>query len=401
MTAARDEGESATVKPSQATLQIANPQAEPISFFDLRAQHARLRTQIDIRLTRVLEHAAFVLGPEVGEFERRLISYTGAAHAVTCANGTDALTIALMAEGIGPGDAVFLPSFTFTATAEAAALIGATPIFVEVDERTFLIDCDDLERRIAAVRASGELKPRAVIAVDLFGQPADFDRLNPLCAAEGLLLIADAAQSFGARYKDRVVGGLAPVSTTSFFPSKPLGCYGDGGALLTDDPERAAIYRSICGHGTGDDRYDVVRIGLNSRLDTLQAAVLLVKLNVVDEDRANRAALARAYGEALADVALTPHILEGRESAWAQYSIQLDNRDAVQAALKAKGVPTAIYYPRPMHLQKAYERWSEGPGSLPVSERLSSRVLALPMHADMRPEIRERIIAAVREAIAG
>ena len=389
------------MKSSPATLQLNPASSEPISFFDLRAQHARLRTQIDIRLTRVLEHGAFVLGPEVGGFERRLMSYTGAAHVVTCANGTDALTIALMAEGIGPGDAVFLPSFTFTATAEAAAIIGATPVFVEVDARSYLIDVDDFARRIKACRDKGALKPRAVIAVDLFGQPADYDRLNALCEAEGLLLIADAAQSFGARYKGRPAGVLAPVTTTSFFPSKPLGCYGDGGALFTNDEARAAIYRSIRGHGTGDDRYDVVRLGLNSRLDTLQAAILLAKLNVVDDDRANRAALATAYSEALADVAVVPTILADRDSAWAQYSIQIDRRDEVQAALKAKGVPTAIYYPRPMHLQPAYAAWSEGPGSLPVSETLSKRVLALPMHADMRLETRTRIIAAVREAIAG
>lgn len=389
------------MKQTSALPPSTEPAGEPISFFDLRAQHARLRTQIDIRLARVLDHGAFVLGPEVQEFERRMMSYTGAPHAVTCANGTDALTIALMAEGIGAGDAVFLPSFTFTATAEAAALIGATPIFVDVDERTFLIDCDDLERRIAAVRRKGELKPRALIAVDLFGQAADYDRLNPLCQAEKLLLIADAAQSFGARYKGRAAGTLAPVTTTSFFPSKPLGCYGDGGALFTLDEERAAIYRSIRGHGTGDAKYDVVRIGLNSRLDSLQAAVLLAKINVVDDDRAARAALASAYTEGLADLVTTPLVLQGQESAWAQYTIQVDGRDNVQAALKARGVPTAIYYPRPMHLQPAYARWSEGAGSLPVSELLSERVLALPMHADMRPEIRARIIEAVREVVKG
>jgi dTDP-4-amino-4,6-dideoxygalactose transaminase len=389
------------VKPTTALSPSTEPAGEPISFFDLRAQHARLSTQIDIRLARVLEHGAFVLGPEVQEFERRLMSFTGAPHAVTCANGTDALTIALMAEGIGPGDAVFLPSFTFTATAEAAALIGATPVFVDVDERTFLIDCDDLERRIAAVRKKGDLKPRALIAVDLFGQPADYDRLNPLCESEKLLLIADAAQSFGARYKGRAAGVLAPVTTTSFFPSKPLGCYGDGGALFAMNEERAAIYRSIRGHGTGDAKYDVVRIGLNSRLDSLQAAILLAKINVVDDDRAARAALASAYTEGLADCVTTPIILPERESAWAQYTIQVDARDDVQAALKARGVPTAVYYPRPMHLQPAYRRWSEGVGSLKVSERLSERVLALPMHADMRPGIRARIIEAVREVVKG
>lgn len=380
---------------------LLKPVGEPISFFDLRAQHARLRTQIDIRLARVLEHGAFVLGPEVQEFERRMLSYAGVPHVVTCANGTDALTIALMAEGIGPGDAVFLPSFTFTATAEAVALIGATPVFVDVDERTFLIDDEDLERRLRAVRKKGALKPSALIAVDLFGQPADYDRLNAMCDAEKILLVADAAQSFGARYKGRVAGALAPVSTTSFFPSKPLGCYGDGGALFTLDEKRAAIYRSIRGHGTGDAKYDVVRIGLNSRLDSLQAAVLLAKFNVVDSDRAARAALADAYTEGLADCVTTPIVLPERESAWAQYTIQIDRRDDVQMALKARGVPTAIYYPRPMHLQPAYERWSEGPGSLPVSERLSERVLALPMHADMRPEIRTRIIEAVRQVMKG
>ncbi len=370
----------------------------PIPFVDLKAQYVRLKTEIDAAITAVLEHGRFILGPEVAEFERRLAAHCGAAHAVSCANGTDALQIALMAEEIGPGDAVFVPSFTFTATAEVVLLLGATPVFCDVDGTDYNLDVADLERRVAEIHREGRLKPRAVIAVDLFGLPADYTALNDLAARERLFLLADAAQSFGAAANGVKVGKLAPVTATSFFPAKPLGCYGDGGALLTDDDERAANYRSIRVHGQGGGKYEIARIGLNSRLDTLQAALLLPKLAIFDDEIAARERLAAHYDTGLAGLVVLPGRRAGRQSAWAQYTIQLDERDRVAAALQAQGIPTAVYYPRPMHLQSAYAAHGTGPGSLPVSERLSARVLSLPMHPYLDDTGAERVCAAVRAA---
>ena len=375
--------------------------SDPIAFIDLRAQYRRLKGEIDAALTRVLEDGRFVMGPAVAELETQLAARAGVAHAVTCASGTDALQIALMAEGVGAGDAVFIPSFTFTATAEVVVLVGAEPVFVDVVEETYLIDPADLAAQVSRVAAEGRLVPRAVIAADLFGQAADYDALVPLAAERGMLLIDDAAQSFGGTSGGRPVGALAPATTTSFYPAKPLGCYGDGGALFTDDAARAGTWRSIRQHGQGEGKYDIVRIGLNSRFDTLQAAILLVKLSAFDAEIDARERVAGWYDAGLAGVAGLPGRLPARRSTWAQYTIRLAQRDEVRAALAAQAIPTAIHYPMPMHLQPAYRVWSEGPGSLPVSERLSRQVLCLPMHPDLDEATAMRIARAVRDAAGG
>ena len=374
---------------------------DPIAFIDLRAQYRRLKPDIDAAIARVLEDGRYVMGAAVEELEAALAARAGAAHAVTCASGTDALQIALMAEGIGPGDAVFIPSFTFTATAEVVALIGAAPVFVDVVEETYMIDPAHLAAQVSRVADEGRLVPRAVIAADLFGQAADYDALAPIAARREMLLIDDAAQSFGGASGGRPVGALTPVTTTSFYPAKPLGCYGDGGALFTDDAGRSARWRSIRQHGTGKSQYDIVRIGLNSRFDTLQAAVLLVKLSALDAEIDARERVAGWYDSALAGAVALPGRLPGRRSTWAQYTIRLEGRDAVKAALAAKAIPTAIHYPLPMHLQPAYRDWGEGPGSLPVSERLCRQVLCLPMHPDLDEPTAMRIARAVRDAAGG
>ncbi len=366
-----------------------------IPFVDLKVQYAGLKSEIDAGIQRVLNHGRFILGPEVHEFEAALAEHVGVGHVVSCANGTDALVLALLGENIGPGDAVFVPSFTFTATAETVLLIGATPVFVDVDGDNFLIDCDDLEDRIAAVKAAGKLKPRAVIPVDLFGLPADYAGLEKIAEAHGLFLLGDAAQSLGGAAHGRAIGGLAPATATSFFPAKPLGCYGDGGALLTDDAARAELWRSLRGHGIGKAKYDVVRIGLNSRLDTLQAAVLLAKLKVFAAEIEARDRLAKKYEAALKAAVKTPPRPEGLRSAWAQYTIQHNDRDGLKTRLGEKGVPSAIYYPLPMHLQTAYRSLGDGEGSLPVTEGLCQRVLSLPMHPYMDDGTARQICEAV------
>ena len=374
---------------------------EPIAFIDLRAQYRRLKADIDAALAGVLEDGRFVLGPAVADLETALAARAGVAHAVTCASGTDALQIALMAEGIGPGDAVFVPGFTFPATAGVVALVGASPVFVDVEEESCMMDPADLAAKIDRVAAEGRLAPRAAIAADLFGQAADYDALAPLAAERGLLLIDDAAQSFGGASGGRPVGALAPVTTTSFYPAKPLGGYGDGGALFTDDAARAGRWRSIRQHGQGEGKYDIVRVGLNGRLDTLQAAVLLVKLAAFDAEIDARERVAATYDSVLAGAVGLPGRLPARRSTWAQYTIRMERRDAVQAALAEQAIPTAIHYPVPMHLQPAYRAYGEGPGSLPVSERLSERVLCLPMHPDLDEAAATRIARAVRGAAAG
>jgi dTDP-4-amino-4,6-dideoxygalactose transaminase len=365
--------------------------SQAIPFADLGAQYQRLKDDIDARMVAVMAHGRFINGPEVGAFEAALAAYAGAGHAVACGSGTDALTIALMAEGIGPGDEVYVPAFTFTATAEVVLLLGARPVFVEVSEETYLMDVADLERRIAA----SEGRARAIIAVDLFGQAADYEALSAIAEANDMVLLADAAQSLGGAADNVMVGALAPATAVSFFPAKPLGCYGDGGALLTDDDELADAYRSIRAHGKGGAKYDIVRVGLNSRLDTLQAAVLLAKLPILDDEIAARDAVAARYDAAFAGKVGLPERLPGRRSAWAQYTIRVDNRDAVAAALKEEGIPSAVYYPLPMHQQSAYVAFGDGPGSLPVSEALSQRVLSLPIHAYLDDGIVARICEGV------
>ncbi len=369
-----------------------------IPFVDLRAQYQRLKPEIDARIHAVLDHGLFILGPEVAELEAALCRFAGCRHAIGVSSGTDALLVALMADGVGLGDAVFLPAFTFTATPEVILLAGATPVFVDVDPQTFLIDAADLERKIAATAAAGELRPRAVIAVDLFGLPADYGRLDEIAEAHGLFLLADAAQSFGAARGGKRVGVLAPATAVSFFPAKPLGCYGDGGAVLTDDDALAEIVRSVHLHGKGKGKYDIVRTGINGRLDTIQAAVLLAKLPVLEDEIAARERLAGLYDQRLSGVVVTPERGKGCTSAWAQYPILSDHRDRLAAALKDQGIPTAVHYPRPMHLQPAYERFADGPGSAPVSESLSARILSLPMHPYLDAATAECICDAVIEA---
>jgi dTDP-4-amino-4,6-dideoxygalactose transaminase len=373
---------------------------DPVAFLDLKAQQRRIEPALRARLETVLAHCQFVLGPEVAELERRLAGYAGAAHCVTVSSGTDALQIAMMAEGIGRGHAVFLPAFTYTATAEVPLVLGATPVFVDVDPRTFQIDPADLERRIASVRAEGVLKPRAVIGVDLFGQPAPWPELRAIAAREHLFLLDDCAQSFGASLSGRKLGAEADATAISFFPSKPLGGYGDGGALLTDDAERATLYRSLRTHGEGTTRYEVLRTGMNGRLDTLQAAVLLAKLDVFDAELDARETTARIYDSGLGNQVTIPARVPDSASAWAIYAILLEDsatRDRVQAALKQDGIPTAIYYPRPLHHQPAYAPHHRG-SPLPVSEDLATRILALPIHPDLTAEQTSRVVQSVRHA---
>ncbi len=354
-----------------------------IPFIDLKAQYTALKPDIDARIAAVLEHGAFIMGPEVTEVEAQLAEFSGAKHAVSVSSGTDALLVALMAEGIGPGDAVFVPSLTFTATAEVILVAGATPVFTDVNPATCNVDPGDLRSRIEQTIKQGQLRPKAIIAVDLYGLPADYPAINTIAEQHGMLVIDDGAQSFGATLNGKRVGTLAPVTATSFFPAKPLGCYGDGGAVFTDDADRAAIFKSLRVHGSGASKYEVARIGLNARMDTIQAAVLLSKLGVFEKEIAAREALAQLYDERLGGRLELPPRTSGATSAWAQYTVQIDQRDALAASLKDQGIPTAIYYPSPMHLQPAYSKYGEGTGSLPQSERLAGRVLSLPMHPYM------------------
>jgi dTDP-4-amino-4,6-dideoxygalactose transaminase len=372
----------------------------PIPFIDVAAQRRRLGRSVDEAIARVLGHCQFILGPEVRALEVKLAEFCGERHVVSCASGTDALVLVLMAQGIGPGDAVICPSFTFTATAEVVVLVGATPVFADVEQASFNLDPASLKLACAAAREAG-LRPKAVIPVDLFGQPADYDRIMPVAEAEGLFVLDDAAQAFGATYKNRRVGALAPATATSFFPAKPLGCYGDGGAVITDDEELAQVIRSLRAHGEGRGKYDCVRIGLNGRLDTIQAAVLMEKLRIFPEEILARERAARRYSAGLADVATVPRLASGSSSVWAQYTIRLASgrRDRLAAALKAQGIPTAIHYPVPLHRQQPYQRFPIALGGAPVSERLAEEVISLPMHAYLDETTQDRIIEAVRRAL--
>jgi UDP-2-acetamido-2-deoxy-ribo-hexuluronate aminotransferase len=372
----------------------------PIPFIDVAAQRRRLGRSVDEAIARVLGHCQFILGPEVRALEVKLAEFCGARHVVSCASGTDALVLVLMAQGIGPGDAVICPSFTFTATAEVVVLVGATPVFADVEQASFNLDPASLKLACAAAREAG-LRPKAVIPVDLFGQPADYDRITPVAEAEGLFVLDDAAQAFGATYKNRRVGALAPATATSFFPAKPLGCYGDGGAVITEDEELAQVLRSLRVHGEGSGKYDCVRVGLNGRLDTIQAAVLMEKLRIFPEEILARERVARRYSAGLADVATIPRLASGSSSVWAQYTIRLASgrRDGLAAALKAQGIPTAIHYPVPLHRQQPYQRFPIALGGAPVSERLAEEVISLPMHAYLDESTQDRIIEATRRAL--
>jgi dTDP-4-amino-4,6-dideoxygalactose transaminase len=383
-----------------------NPRARvdfaPIPFIDVVAQRRRLGTAIDEALARVTAHCLFINGPEVAAFETALAAFCGARFAVGCASGTDALLLVLMARGIGPGDAVICPAFTFCATAEVVVLLGATPVFADVDGETFNLDPQSLKRAVATARRH-DLKPKAVIPVDLFGVPADHDAIAAVAKAEGLYVLDDAAQAFGASYRGRNLGTLAPATATSFFPAKPLGCYGDGGAVLTDDAGLVETIKSLRVHGQNkDDKYDNVSIGLTSRLDTIQAAVLIEKLKIFGDEIAARNVVARRYADGLRDVAGVPTVPEGLTSIWAQYTIRLPEgrRDAFASKLKECGIPTAIYYPKPLHRLEAYRHFPVVDNGIPVTDRLAGEVISLPMHAYLDMATQDRIIDAARDALA-
>jgi dTDP-4-amino-4,6-dideoxygalactose transaminase len=372
----------------------------PIPFIDVAAQRRRLGRVIDDAIARVTAHCQFIQGPEVAAFEADLAAFCGARHAVGCASGTDALMLVLMAKGVGPGDAVICPAFTFCATAEVVALVGATPVFADVDVETFNLDAASLKRAVVTAKRHG-LKPKVVIPVDLFGLPADHDALAAVAQAEGLFVLDDAAQSFGASYRGRKLGTLAPATTTSFFPAKPLGCYGDGGAVLTDDATLVDLLKSLRVHGQGRDKYDNVRVGMTSRLDTLQAAVLIEKLKIFADEIAARDLAARRYAEGLGDIVTVPTVPDGLTSVWAQYTIRVqpEKRDALAAALKQQGIPTAIYYPKPLHRLAAYRHFPVVDNGIPVTDALASEVISLPMHAYLDAATQDRVIAAVRGAL--
>jgi dTDP-4-amino-4,6-dideoxygalactose transaminase len=375
----------------------------PIQFIDLKAQQERIRPQIEAAINRVLDHGLYIMGPEVGELEKQLAAFCGVKHAISCANGTDALGLALMAKNVGPGDAVIVPSFTFAATAEVVAWVGATAIFIDSLQDTYNIDPKSLEQGIQTAKKAG-LKPKCIIPVDLFGQPADYDAIQAIADEHGLWILADGAQSFGAAYKGRKVGNIGDIATTSFFPAKPLGCYGDGGAVFTNDDELAAIIKSLRVHGQGTDKYDNVRIGINGRLDTIQAAILIEKLKIFPDELIARQAIADRYNEALKDVVRVPHLMAGATSAWAQYTVRLPkdvDREGIINRLAAGGVPSVIYYRLPLHQQKAYAHYLTATGGkLPVCEELAGDVLSLPMSAYLSEKVAENIIIpALREAL--
>jgi dTDP-4-amino-4,6-dideoxygalactose transaminase len=373
----------------------------PIPFIDIAAQRRRLGRAVDDAVARVLAHCQFVNGPEVRAFESDLAAFCGARHAIGCASGTDALLLVLMAWEIKPGDAVICPSFTYHATAEMVALLGATPIIADVQAETFNLDPASCERGVATAKRLG-LKPRAIIPVDLFGLPADHEAIAAIAKKHDLKILDDAAQGFGAIYRSKKLGTFGTATATSFFPAKPLGCYGDGGAVFTDDDALAARIKSIRLHGEGVDRSEAARIGITGRLDTIQAAVLIEKLKIFPDEIAARDRVAARYAAGLGDVALVPRVGNQSTSVWAQYTIRLKpgRRDGLAAALKAQGIPTAIYYTKPLHLQPAYRGFPAAEGGLQVSDQLAGEVISMPMHAYLEPAVQDRIIDAVRRTLA-
>lgn len=368
-----------------------------IPFIDLATQQRGIRAQIDARIAAVLNHGEYIMGPEVKELEDALATFCGANYCVSCANGTDALYLALLAIGAGAGDAILVPSFTFAATAEAPCLVGATPVFADIDAASFNMDPASLRRAIAKARAEG-LKPKAVIAVDLFGLPADYPAIEEIAKSEGMTLICDSAQGWGGEINGRKTGTFGDMTTTSFFPAKPLGCYGDGGAVFTDNAELVALLDSLRIHGKGAEKYDNVRIGTNSRLDTMQAAILLEKLAIYAGELDARDRVASRYSAALHNRFQTPAVPEGYRSIWAQYTLLAKDeaeRNAAMAQLKEAGVPSVVYYPRPLHTQTAYAGFPTDPAGLPVSEDVAKRVFSLPMHPYLSEEDQDRVTAAL------
>lgn len=361
-----------------------------MEFIDLKSQYRRLKTEIDAGIHRVLDHGQYILGPEVDELEEKLAAYTGARHCISVANGTDALQIAMMALGIGPGDEVITPGFTYIATAETVALLRAKPVYVDVSNTTYNLDPSKLEAAITP-------RTKAIIPVSLYGQCAEFDAINAIADRHGIAVIEDAAQSFGALYKGRKSCNISQIACTSFFPSKPLGCYGDGGAIFTNDDEQAKVMRQISRHGQ-DRRYHHVRVGVNSRLDTLQAAILLPKLAILDDELALRQQVAARYELLLhaAGIVTTPHVECHNVSSWAQYTVRVDNREAVLAALKQAGVPTAVHYPIPLNKQPAV---SDPSAHLPVGDLIAQRVISLPMHPGLDEATQMRVVDALHSAL--
>lgn len=373
-----------------------------IPFVDLKAQQERIRDKLDRAIAGVLDAGTYVMGSQVKAFEDELAAFCGARHALGCANGTDALELALMALGVGPKDAVFVPSFTFAATAEVVPGLGATPYFVDIDAETYNMDAASLKRCIAAARKAG-LTPKVVIPVDLFGLPADIDAIQAIADEEGLSVICDSAQGFGARIRGRMTGTFGTITTTSFFPAKPLGCYGDGGALFTESDELAALLDSYRIHGKGSDKYDNVRIGMNSRLDSVQAAILSVKLDIFAEEIVARNRVAARYTDRLANHVGVPTVPDGYESIWAQYTVRLTGRDArakAQAQLGEAGIPTAIYYPNPLHRQTAYNMFPADPGGMAATDDAADRVLSLPMHPYLDEATQDRIVEVLVKSVS-
>ena len=386
-----------------------------IPFIDLAAQQKVIHSRVGERIREVLSHGKYIMGPEVGELEEKLAQFAGVKRVIACSSGTDALLMPLMAYGIGPGDAVFTSPFTFIATAEVIALLGATPIFVDIDSRTFNIDPSKLELAIRAVKENdpniyplpkvrnlkleirnSKLNPKGIIAVDLFGLPADYMRINALARDEGLFVVEDAAQSFGGTYQGKKAGALADVAATSFFPAKPLGCYGDGGAVFTANDDLAEAIASIRLHGKGKEKYDNIRIGINGRLDSIQAAILLEKLEIFPDEIESRNRIAERYSEEIGQLVQAPYIPPGSTSVWAQYSLVTDARDGLREALEKAGIPTVIYYPRPLHLQGAFSDLGYCPGDFPVSEETSQKIFSLPMHPYLKDEVIDRIINVIK-----
>lgn len=381
-----------------------------IPFIDLHAQRQRLGQPLEDAILKVVRSGAYVMGPEIGQLEAALRDFGQAPHALTCGSGTEALILPLMAWEVGPGDAVFCPSFTFAATAEVMPLVGASPVFVDVLPDTYNLDPAKLEAAILAVTAAGELTPRAIIAVDLFGQPADYPALAAIAQKHGLKLIADSAQGFGCSLGGHHPLRWADVTTTSFFPAKPLGCYGDGGAVLCKDARLHDLMVSLRVHGQAvasdlegrtfdhDPKYLNMRVGMNARMDTIQAAVLLQKLAIFPDEIEARNRVAARYAEGLGDVVRVPSVIEGGVSVWAQYTIETEDRDGLAAHLRTQEIPSAVYYPVPLHRQAPYARYPQ-PGGLPVTEAAAEKVIALPMHAYLEPEVQDRIVSAIRNHV--
>jgi dTDP-4-amino-4,6-dideoxygalactose transaminase len=370
-----------------------------MQFIDLGAQRARIEDRIQAAIGNVVSSGAYILGPQVGEFERQLADYVGVKHVIGCASGTDALQIPLMARGIGPGDAVFVPSFTFAATAEVVALVGAEPVFVDIDPDTYNMDPASLAEAIEMIEKEGRLAAKAVIPVDLFGLSADYDAIGAVAEKHGLMVISDAAQAIGGEAGGRRCGSFGDVASTSFYPAKPLGCYGDGGAVMTDDDDLAEIMRSVAFHGKGSSQYDNVRIGLTSRLDTIQAAILIEKLAILEDEMVARHRIAERYREGLGNYVKAAGNIAGTRSAWAQYSIELPERDRLQAHLKSQGIPSVIYYVKPLHKQVAYQHFPVAPGGLPVTDTKPGSILCLPMHAYLSEEDQDRVIGEIRNFV--